>query len=114
MNTNIRKEIKELEAIGRMPDESISQNNIELIEKYEALLCNIKAPINFYEAEILIQLFPEKGLFGLEWTLLHLIETLYNSENKEQYKNLIQKCPSKEWKEILIKGIENALTRRCS
>ena len=81
----IQNEIKKLEELGRMPDES--QNNLDskIIDLYADLLKNTEKPVNFEEAKILVKLFPEFGLFGVEWTLLHLLESVCSEIDENKY-----------------------------
>ena len=111
----IRNEIKEIEKLGRMPDESENDLSNELINLYADLLHKIEKPVNWAEAKILIKLFPESGLFGVEWSLLHLFETIFPCEEIEEYVQLIAECPSEEWREHLLQRVENWKTRNlCS
>jgi len=103
----IRNEIKELEKLGRMPDESEDNLSSELIDTYASLLRSIEKPVNLEEAKILILLFPETGLFGVEWTLLHLFESIFFNIEEDKYIQLIAECPSKEWHENLKIRFEN-------
>ena len=105
----IRNEIKRLEELGRMPDESEDNLSSELLNLYASLLHSIEKPVNREEAKILIRLFPESGLFGAEWTLLHLFETIFSIE-EDEYIRLIAECPSKEWRETLTARLENRKT----
>lgn len=60
-----------------------------LIDKYADLLGKITKPITLDEAHILIKLFPPTALYGIEWTLLHLIESVYpGKQNLLNTKNL--------------------------
>ncbi len=94
----MRNQIIALKNLGRMPDESLENIPINLVEQYEQLLASIEDPISSEEAKELIKLFPEHGLFGLEWTLLHLIESTPNWPIEE----LISLNPSKEWRQIMV------------
>jgi hypothetical protein len=98
----IQETIKKLELLGRMPDSSEDNISSEKIDEYATLIKEAKVPVNQKEAEILIKLFPEYELFGIEWSLLHLFETVYNSIPLEIYKSIIEKCPSEEWKDTLL------------
>jgi hypothetical protein len=103
----IQEGITKLMLLGRMPDESEDKLSSKQIEEYANLLEKIKTPINIEEGYILIKLFPEHSLFGIEWTLLHLIESIYAHTEILTYKNLIEECNSVEWKEILLKRLTN-------
>jgi hypothetical protein len=105
----VRKEIFELKDIGRMPNEHIDDDSdIDiLINKYSEILDKIKPPITLEEGNILINLFPPHAFYDLQWDLLQLIESLYKKIDITDYKELIEKCPSEEWKSGLKKRLEN-------
>jgi len=102
----IRKEVRELEELGRMPDESEDELSREKSGVYASLLDSIEIPVNWEEAKILIRLFPESTLYEVEWTLLHIFETVFPFE-ENKYVKLISQCPSKEWREILLVRLGN-------
>jgi hypothetical protein len=105
----IREEVKKLEKIGRMPNESLNDEPSidELINEYDELLESIDKPISLEEGEILVKLFPENAFYDLHWTLLQLIESLFGNIEVEKYENLIKDCPSKEWKEAMEVRLKN-------
>lgn len=107
----MRKEIIELDKLGRMPNESLSDpESIDtLIDKYADLLDAVTTPITKKEGEILIKIFPDSAFYDLEWSLLQLIESLYSTLTLDDYKSLIAKCPSEEWKEALETRLNNKL-----
>jgi hypothetical protein len=71
--TNVRKEIEELKALGRLPSEEGA--DVELLRKYEELYRAIVKPVTDQEARILIDLFGPDGCYGLASSIMHLIET---------------------------------------
>ena len=83
----MQKSIELLKIMGRMPDESTDDLSPEMIDQYAALLKQIELPISFEEAEILIQLFPEYALFGVEWTLLHVLEKRLAFDESRLYRH---------------------------
>lgn len=105
----IRQEIIELQKMGRMPNETLNDDPSvdNIIEQYDELLESIEKPISLGEGEILIKLFPHNAFYDLQWTLLHLIESLFKVIEIEKYENLIKKCPSTEWKETMKARLEN-------
>lgn len=105
----IRQQIIELQKMGRMPNESLNDDRSvdNIIEQYDELLESIEKPISLNEGKILIKLFPENAFYDLQWTLLHLIESLFKVIEIEKYENLIEKCPSTEWKETMKIRLEN-------
>ena len=104
----MRKEIKQLALMGAMPDEADEQITAELIDEYANLLGKIVKPITLDEANILIKLFPSTALYGVEWTLLHLIESIHSELDISEYRKLINECNSREYKEILIQRLNNS------
>ena len=102
----VRSEIKKLEELGRMPDESDDSVSVEMLNLYKNSLHNVAKPVNYEEAKILVRLFPESGCYGGEWTLLHLFESIFPIE-ENKYVQLIAECPSKEWRERLTERFEN-------
>ena len=68
----IRREIRELQLLGPLPDSSADETTIE---RHEQLLSRIQAPVTDDEAKLLVRLFGPDDCYGLAWTLLHLIET---------------------------------------
>jgi hypothetical protein len=89
-----------LEELGPLPDasEAIADG---ILEKYEELFESIAPPQGIEEAIILAQLFPKSSCFGLEWTILHLLE---KTPNWPLYK-VIESCLSDEWKSVLLERL---------
>ena len=98
----MRKEVLELKNIGRMPTETLEDTEgiLSLIEKYESLISNIESPISLEEAKVIISIFPEGFFYDLHWDLVRLIES-FLMQNEQQYLEIINQCPSEEWKEVL-------------
>ena len=92
----MRTEILQLKDLGRMPNESINDpdNIVEVIRSYEL-------PISFDEAEVLVQIFPESSFYDLQWDLLKLGESVIRIDDGDKYIQLINACPSQEWKGVL-------------
>lgn len=110
----MRSEFLELQKLGRMPNESINDDESidDIINSYDSILDKISFPVTYEEAEILIRLFPENAFYDLQWSLLKLIESLIQLIDNEKYRNLIDKCPSKEWKEALNNRFNNWLDKQ--
>jgi len=70
---SVRSAVAELGELGPLPE---ADDNAEdsLLQRYEQLLGSICEPLNVAEATIIAGLFPRSACFGLEWTLLHLLE----------------------------------------
>jgi hypothetical protein len=107
----MQTQIVELKKLGRMPDESQEDIEDSLIDQYDSLLKAVTLPISYDEAEVLIALFPENALFGVQWSLLHTLESIYGCISKEEYEKLIERCPSQEWKNTLKRRLENSLNK---
>ena len=104
----MRKEIEKLALMGAMPDEADEQITAELIDEYANLLGKIGKPITLDEAYILVKLFPPIALYGVEWTLLHLVESVHSEIDISEYRELINECNSAEYKEILVQRLNNS------
>jgi len=98
----MRKEVLELKNIGRMPSETLEDTEgiLSLIEKYDSLISNIESPISLEEAKVIISIFPEGFFYDLHWDLVRLIES-FLWQNEQQYLEIINQCPSEEWKKVL-------------
>jgi hypothetical protein len=103
----VRSEVTKLKELGVMPNHDDSVEDI-VIENFESLLGSLGKSINKDEGEILIQIFPKESCYGLEWTLLHLVESLFTQINKSEYEELILKCNSFEWKDSLLTRLEKS------
>jgi hypothetical protein len=119
----IQPAVLKLQELGQMPDENDEEISrkyraallSDTIERYLQLLEEIETPVNYNEAKILLNLFPEYSFFEVEYQLLHKFETIFKEISEEKYLELIKQCPSKEWQGRLItrfnNGKENAATR---
>lgn len=98
----MRTEILKLKDLGRMPNESANDPDsiVDVIRFYDELLGQIRQPISFEEAEVLVQIFPKSSFYDLQWDLLKLVESVILSDD-DKYIQLINTCPSQEWKDIL-------------
>lgn len=104
----MQEAVKKLILMGQMPSDNEKISD-ERIDDYQNLLEEIDEPITIEEAENLVHLFPETSLFKLEWTLLHIVESIETDDFS--YRKIIDRCPSKEWREILSKRCENLLNQ---
>ena len=60
------------------------------------------------EVGVLIDIFPEGGMYGVEWDLLKLVESyLIEAPSSEEYRKLITACPSEEWRETMQARLDN-------
>lgn len=101
----VQSEIEKLAKLGPMPDESDDNANSELVDEYAYLINSIKKPISLEEAKVLIKLFPPIALYGVEWSLLHLIESVYKYIPYSEYIDLLNECNSEENKSLLLKRV---------
>lgn len=69
----IRSAVAELGKLGPLPEADDSAED-SVLQRYEQLLGTICEPLNVAEATIIAGIFPRSTCFGLEWTLLHLLE----------------------------------------
>ena len=101
----MRKEVEQLALMGAMPDEADERITAALVDEYADLLGKIVKPVTLDEAHILIKLFPPTALYGIEWTLLHLIKSL-------EYRELINECNSTEFKKMLVQRLNNSQQKK--
>lgn len=110
----MRKEFLELLKLGRMPNESIDDDESvdSTIALYDSVLESIILPISYEEGEVLISLFPDNAFYDLQWTLLKLVESLIKSVDNKKYRTLINQCPSEEWRDSLAARFNNWLEKQ--
>ncbi len=75
IETVIRKEVKEMLALGQLPE---SSSDDSIIVQFETALDSIVRPINDKEAKALLRCFGIDDCFGLAWSLIHIIESSPN------------------------------------
>lgn len=94
--------------MGPMPDESDDDLvTDERIDEYARLLEAVTQPVTKDEAHVLVRIFPPITLYEVEWTLIHLIESVFLPDEIPQYKALIEECNSEVNKEILKQRLES-------
>lgn len=105
----MRQEFVYLTELGRMPNESLSDDESidKLINLYDELLENITLPLSYEEAVVLVRIFPESAFYDLQWTLLRLVESMVKYENEVNYLHLISQCPSEEWRNAMMDRYKN-------
>ena len=111
-NIVMRKEVEQLALMGAMPDEADERITAALVDEYADLLGKIVKPVTLDEAHILIKLFPPTALYGIEWTLLHLIESVYSEIKSLEYRELINECNSTEFKKMLVQRLNNSQQKK--
>lgn len=108
----MRKEVEQLALMGAMPDEADERITAALVDEYADLLGKIVKPVTLDEAHILIKLFPPTALYGIELTLLHLIESVYSEIKSLEYRELINECNSTEFKKMLVQRLNNSQQKK--
>lgn len=103
----MRKEVEQLALMGAMSDEADERITAALVDEYADLLGKIVK-----QAHILIKLFPPTALYGIEWTLLHLIESVYSEIKSLEYRELINECNSTEFKKMLVQRLNNSQQKK--
>lgn len=111
-NEIMKKEVEQLALMGAMPDEADERITAEQVDEYANLLGKISKPIALDEAHILIKLFPPTSLYGVEWILLHLIESVYSEIEILEYRELINECNSAEYKRMLVQRLNNSQKKK--
>jgi hypothetical protein len=111
---NNKKTIETLYRIGKLPSAEIVDKTDFPLKDFDELLQKIKLPIDFETALKLINLSPpiNTGCYGVEWSLLHLVETYYKDTDDEEYKKLLDEAEDGEVKKLLRIRFENHLKNR--
>ena len=93
---------------GSGDDAFPSDETLDLWDEYQDAVVTISQPVTWEEAEILIKCCPTDRMAGVEWSLLHCIESCISnldlsgtSGELEKYRSLIKKCNSDMMKEML-------------
>jgi len=73
MSSSVRPEIARLGELGPFPSSVVA--DAETVGTFADLLLSIKEPVTDDEARILVTLFGPDDLFGLAYTVVHLVET---------------------------------------
>lgn len=102
--------IDELKTLGRMPDSTDCEPPEELVGRFEELLEKVKLPLTAEEVEVLMRMFPESTMYEVEWGLLRLVESY--AVSNPGYRQLIDICPSGEWRETMAIRLENWAMRK--
>jgi len=97
--------IKELYEIGKLPSERDDAIDTFPLESFDRLLQQLVTPVNEEEAIKLINLSPpvDTGSFGVEWTLLHLAETL----DTDKIQNVLDRAEDNEVKRLMQIRLDN-------
>jgi hypothetical protein len=97
---NLISSFAELRKLGPLPDDKTEIAD-GVLERYDELLNEIKDPPNISEAIVLAGLFPSTSCFGMEWTLVHLLE-----KSADWPSIAINAIVSKYWKLEMLQRIE--------
>lgn len=62
----VQEAIIKLKLLGQMPDAVKDDPTVETINMYDELLSNVKTPLTREEVGVLIDIFPEVGMYGDE------------------------------------------------
>lgn len=93
-----------------------SDETLDLWEEYETAVVSIHTPVTWEEAEILIKCCPVDHMAGIEWSLLHCIESclengwLESPEEIARYKKLILECNSDMMKDLLLSRLDATIS----
>jgi len=114
---NMQEAVLKVQRLGIPPegfedDVFFPDETLDLWEKYQDAIDSITRPITWEEAEILIKCCPMDHMAGIEWTVLHCIESVFSPEAIEDFRNLIDKCNSDMMKNMLLKGLQNYISNR--
>jgi hypothetical protein len=101
----VREEVGELAKMGPLPSCEIATHidQRERLEKYGLLIASIQKPITDAEARALVSLFGPDDCFGMEWTLVGLIESAPGWPLEDCLQGT-----SNEWVQMLRQRIENS------
>ena len=89
-----------------------SDETLDLWEEYQEAVDSVIRPVTWEEAEILIKCCPTDHMSGIEWTILHCIESVFAPEAIENFRNLIEKCNSDMMKNMLLERLQNYMNSR--
>ena len=93
----MQEAIIKLKLLGQMPDAVKDDPTEETINMYDELLSNVKTPLTREEVGVLIDIFPEGGMYGVEWDLLKLVESyLIEAPSSEEYRDQQLLCTAYE------------------
>lgn len=113
----MQEAILKIQAIG-VPPEGFedagfpSEETLALWEGYQDAADSITRPITWEEAEILVQCCPTDHMSGIEWTVLHCIESVFDPVGIENYRNLIETCNSAMMKDMLLQRLQHYIRNR--
>jgi hypothetical protein len=104
----MRLEVIELGKLGPLPSSNVVlRGNLQgLVGKYADLISSIQNPVTDEEARVLVTIFGPDDCFGMEWSLVGLVESAPGWPLEECLQDT-----SNEWIQLLRTRVEKA-TRR--
>ncbi len=87
-----------------------TEETLALWERWQDALERIQRPVTWEEAEILIRCCPLDYMAGLEWTLLHCIESCCSWKDTPdipRFRALLEKCNSPLMQGMLRERLDN-------
>jgi hypothetical protein len=100
---DVRAVIARLGLLGPLPEEDADIAD-GVLERYDDLLRRLVEPLHATDAEVVAGLFPQSACFGMEWTLVHLLE---NSEGWPS--TALQAVNSARWSEVLSTRLDSRI-----
>ena len=90
-------------------DTDRDEDTYQLWDDWVDAVCAIQWPVTWEEAEVLIKCCPTDRMSGVEWTMLHCIESvpMETAEDLERYRDLVAQCNSDLMKEMLLDRLKN-------
>lgn len=112
----MQKAVLKIQELGIPPEgfensnQFCEENILQTWDAWVEAAIAIQMPITWEEAEILIQCCPTDRMAGVEWTILHCIESVFsrgldNPEESKRFQNLIAKCNSDMMKNLLLERL---------
>jgi hypothetical protein len=101
----MREEIEQLAKMGPLPSyrTAMREDQRKLLEEYALLIVSVQQPVTDEEARALASLFGPDDCFGMEWTLVGLVESAPGWPLWDCLKNT-----NNEWIQMLRQRLENA------
>lgn len=96
-----RQTIDRLLELGALPSED--KASVDEVQTYQELLHAIEKPVSDDDARKLVTLFGSGDLYGLPWTLLHLVESAPGWPLTDCLNDT-----SNEWIRLMIQRLKNA------
>ncbi|MCI8688987.1 MAG: hypothetical protein HFF87_01585 [Oscillibacter sp.] len=113
----MQEAVRKLQTFGAPPegfedDTFPGEDTIQIWDEWTEAVDSIKRPVTWEEAEILIRCCPTDHMAGVEWTLLHCIESVFQPDAVENFRNLIETCNSDMMKNLLLQRLQNYIRKR--